>query len=79
MRIEVRLFATLERYLPPGSRNGIAVLDVPDDSTAADVAAQLGIPAGFERVLLINGREAVPERRLVPGDVLDVYPPLAGG
>jgi sulfur-carrier protein len=79
VRIEVRLFATLERYLPPGSRRGIAVLDVPDDSTAADVAAHLGIPAGFERVLLINGREATPERRLAPGDVLDVYPPLAGG
>lgn len=79
MRIEVRLFATLERYLPPGSRNGVAVLDVPDGSTAADVAARLGIPAGFERVLLVNGRESTPERRLGPGDVLDVYPPLAGG
>lgn len=79
MRIEVRLFATLERYLPPGSRNGIAVLDVPDGSTAADVAARLRIPAGFERVMLINGHESTPESRLSPGDVLDVYPPLAGG
>ena len=38
-----------------------------------------GIPAGLERVLLINGREATLERSLAPGDVLDLYPPLAGG
>ncbi len=79
MRVEVRLFATLERYLPAGSHAGIAMLDVPDGSTAADVARRLGIPAGLERVLLINGREATPERSLAPGDVLDLYPPLAGG
>jgi molybdopterin converting factor small subunit len=79
VRVEVRLFATLERYLPPGSANGLAILDVPDGSTAADVARHLGIPAGFERVLLVNGREAGAEHPLSPGDVLDLYPPLAGG
>lgn len=79
MRVDVRLFATLERYLPPGSRDGVAVLDVPEGSTASDVARRLGIPPGLERVLLINGREASPDRPLGPGDVLDLYPPLAGG
>lgn len=79
MRVEVRLFATLERFLPPGSRDGVAVLEVPDGCTAADVARRLGIPAGFERVLLVNGREAGPERALAPDDVLALYPPLAGG
>jgi molybdopterin converting factor small subunit len=79
VRVEVRLFATLERFLPPDSRDGIAVLDVPDGSTAADVARRLGIPAGFDRVLLINGREAEPEQALGPGDVVDLFPPLAGG
>jgi len=79
VRVEVRLFATLERFLPPGSRDGVAVLDVPEGSSAADVARRLGIPAGFDRVLLVNGREAEPERTLVPGDVLALYPPLSGG
>lgn len=79
MRVEVHLFATLERFLPPGSRDGVAVLDVPEGSTASDVTAGLGIPAGFERVLLVNGHETAPDRQLAAGDVLDVYPPLAGG
>jgi hypothetical protein len=79
VRVEVRLFATLERFLPPGSRDGVAVVDVPEGSSPADVARRLGIPPGFERVLLVNGRETSPERTLAPGDVLALYPPLAGG
>lgn len=79
MRVEVRRFATLERFLPPHGRDGVAVLDVPDGSTAADVAGRLGIPAGLERVLLVNGRETEPGHALAPGDVLDLFPPLAGG
>jgi molybdopterin converting factor small subunit len=79
VRVEVHLFATLERYLPPGSRRGIAILDVPDGSTASDVALSLDIPADLECVLLVNGHEATPDRALAPGDVLDLYPPLSGG
>ena len=79
MRVEIHLFATLERYLPPGSRRGVAVVDVAEGSTASDVARSLGIPAGLERVILVNGQDASPDRPLAPGDVLDVYPPLAGG
>jgi molybdopterin converting factor small subunit len=79
VRVEVRLFATLERFLPADSREGTAVLDVPEGSTAADVARRLGIPAGLERVLLINGREADAEQAVSAGDVLDLFPPLAGG
>jgi sulfur-carrier protein len=79
VRVEVHLFATLESYLPPGSRGGVAIVDMPEGSTAADVARTLGIPSGFERVVLVNGIETTPDRVLVPGDVLDLYPPLAGG
>jgi molybdopterin converting factor small subunit len=79
VRVEVRLFATLERFLPAGSREGLAVLDVPEGSSAADVARRLGIPAGLDRVLLVNGHEAEPEQTLRAGDVLDLFPPLAGG
>lgn len=79
MTVEVRLFATLAQFLPPGSSEGAAVLDVPDGATIADVARRLGIPPGLDRVLLLNGMEAEPEQRLHSGDVLDIFPPLAGG
>ena len=79
MRIEVRLFATLVPFLPPDSRDGAAVLEVPEGSTVHDAVRRLGIPADLERVTLLNGGDSAPDARLRPGDVLTVFPPLAGG
>jgi sulfur-carrier protein len=79
VRIEVRLFATLASLLPPGSRDGAASLDVPDGSTVREVVRRLRIPADLERVTLLNGAAAGPDDRLSAGDVLAVFPPLAGG
>lgn len=79
MRVEVQLFATLARFLPPGSREGAAMLDLADGSTARDLITGLGIPPGLDQVLLVNGREADPDQRLAPGDVVTIFPPLAGG
>jgi sulfur carrier protein ThiS len=79
VRIEVRLFATLEPFLPPDSRDGAALLEVPEGSTVHDVVRRLGIPADLERVTLLNGGDSAPDARLRPGDVLTVFPPLAGG
>jgi sulfur-carrier protein len=79
VRVEVRLFATLSSFLPPASRDGAVLLEVPPDSTVHDVLQQLGVPADLERVALVNGTDVPAERPLQPGDVLTVFPPLAGG
>jgi sulfur-carrier protein len=79
VRVEVRLFATLSSFLPPASRDGAVLLEVPPDSTVHDVLQQLGVPADLERVALVNGTDATAERALHAGDVLTVFPPLAGG
>jgi sulfur-carrier protein len=79
VRVEVRLFATLTLFLPPGGREGSATLDVPETSTVHDVVQRLGIPIDLERVTLVNGGDATPELQLRPGDVLSVFPPLSGG
>lgn len=79
MRVEVRLFATLAAYLPPGSEGGSAFVEVPDGTTVAELAGRLGIPEDLPRVVLINDREASPDRVLHPGDVVTLFPPLAGG
>ena len=79
MRVQVQLFATLAAFLPPDSRDGAAMLDVPDSSTVHDLIERLGLPAELERVMLVNGGDATPDRTLHPGDVVAVFPPLAGG
>lgn len=79
MKVEVRLFATLERFLPPHACHGVATLEVPDGSTVGDVTRSLGIPGDLARVVLVNGLDGSATQRLAPNDVLDVFPPLAGG
>lgn len=79
MNIEVRLFATLAAFLPPASREGAAIVDVPEGSTVDDVARRLGIPGDMARVALVNGREAGPEQLLAEHDIVALFPPLAGG
>jgi molybdopterin synthase sulfur carrier subunit len=79
VRVQVQLFATLATFLPPGSSEGTATLDVPERSTVRDLIQRLGLPADLERVTLVNGGDARPDRSLRAGDVLAVFPPLAGG
>lgn len=79
MTVEVRLFATLTQFLPPDGKAGSAVLDLPDGATIADVTRRLRIPADLECVLLLNGTNVDASVRLRAGDVIDIFPPLAGG
>lgn len=77
MKVEVRLFATLA----PFARNsrGIAVVDVPDGGTVEDVTRALGIPPTTSLVVLVNGQDVRADHTLEAGDVVDLFPPLAGG
>jgi sulfur carrier protein ThiS len=79
MTIQLRLFANLARYLPPGSRGDGVALEVPDAAAVGDVVRGLAIPPDLPGLFLVNGQEASPDRRLAAGDLLDVVPPLAGG
>jgi molybdopterin converting factor small subunit len=77
--IEVRLFATLAAFLPPGGRDGAGRVEVPEGTTPRELTRRLGIPPELERVTLVNGLEADPDRPLRSADVVTVFPPLAGG
>ncbi len=43
------------------------------------VLRRLGIPADLTRVVLVNGKDADPGRRLAAGDTVAIFPPLMGG
>jgi sulfur-carrier protein len=80
VKIEVQLFATFAAFLPPEAQGaGTAIVEVAEGSTTDDVAAVLGIPLTIARVTLVNGQEAGQGQPLAPGDVVTLFPPLAGG
>jgi sulfur carrier protein ThiS len=84
MQITFKLYASLTDYLPPAHRNGNQMpLDVADGATIAQVIAPFQLPMKMVHLVLINGHYIAPEARatraLVEGDVLAIWPPIAGG
>ena len=84
VRIGFKLYASLTDYLPAEARGGNRVdLEVPAGSTIADVIAPYGLPMRLVHLVLVNGRYVAPADRathtFADGDVLAIWPPVAGG
>jgi sulfur carrier protein ThiS len=83
VQITLKLFATLAGYLPAGAKRNQIGIDVPASSTVNDVLAPLHMPLAQVSLVVLNGEILLPveraSRRLTNGDVLAVWPPVAGG
>jgi molybdopterin converting factor small subunit len=76
--ISVRLFATLKKYLPPGSEEG-ATLTLPTGSTVLDAIDALKIPYEHAGMLVAGDTYVEKDTPLTDGLQLSIFPPLAGG
>lgn len=84
MQITFKLYASLTQYLPPDARQGNQMpLDIAPDATIADIIAPFNLPMKLVHLVLINGVYVAPAERasrtLQAGDVLAIWPPIAGG
>ncbi len=84
MRIALKLFAGLGRYLPAEARaTNRLPLDLPEGTTVLQAILQQGVPPERCSLVLVNGAfvavHARAERILQDGDVLAIWPPVAGG
>ena len=84
MKITFKLFATLTDHLPVSARRGnIIELDVAPEATISQIIEPFGLPPKLVHLVLVNGRYIEPELRLATtlaeGDVLAIWPPIAGG
>jgi sulfur carrier protein ThiS len=84
MRVTLKLYATLTDYLPASARReNLVPLDLADSATIASVIEPLGIPPRLVHLVLVNGVYVPPPERashaLREGDVLAIWPPIAGG
>jgi molybdopterin converting factor small subunit len=84
VKIEVRLFANLREKLPAAVR-GRATLELIDAASLQDLLASLEIEPRMAQMVLVNGvraprdptaREAL---QLSAGDIVAIFPPVAGG
>jgi sulfur carrier protein ThiS len=84
MKITFKLYAGLTDYLPAQDRasNKLA-LELPEGTEIAKVIEPFGLPQKMVHLVLVNGVYVAPEHRLTrvlkDGDVLAIWPPIAGG
>jgi sulfur carrier protein ThiS len=84
MKITLKLFASLTDYLPPESKyTNIVALDIAPETTIGQLVEQYRLPEKLVHLVLVNGSYVAPEKRptqtLNEGDVLAIWPPIAGG
>lgn len=84
MKITLKLFATLTDYLPVESRyTNIVELDLMEQATIGQIIETHRLPPKLVHLVLVNGKYIEPEKRashsLIEGDVLAIWPPIAGG
>ena len=79
VEVAVRLFANLADYRPTAAGGRPARIRLPGGATVDDLLCRLRIPPEVPRLVLVNGRDALPTTGLGAGDVVDVLPALVGG
>ena len=84
MNITLKRFASLTDYLPAESKyTNFVALDIAPDTTIGQLVAQYRLPNKQVHVVPVNGTYIAPEQRasqtLTEGDVLAIWPPIAGG
>lgn len=83
MQVTLKLFASLGSFLPAGAKRNKTELDVASDTTILSLLDSHNVPREKCHLVLLNGVFHAPEERgtvtLKEGDVLAVWPPVAGG
>jgi sulfur carrier protein ThiS len=83
MQITLKLYASLAQHLPAAARGNAVALDLAEGATIAEAVAPLSLPPRLVHLVLVNGVYVPPEQRathaLAAGDVLAIWPPIAGG
>lgn len=88
MKVKVRLFATLARDLPESVRvhypkeiyaGAPLEIELPEQSTLADLISVLNLPQDQVRVTFVNGRARPLDYGLTAGDEVGIFPPIGGG
>ena len=79
MKVTAKLFATLRDHAPPEANGSTFVQSAAEGATVGDLLDLWAIPENVVLILFVNSVHAERDRVLHDGDVLAVFPPIAGG
>jgi sulfur-carrier protein len=80
MKIEVKLYASLGRYMPQAVlERRQNYLEVGEGTTIKALLESFKVPLEAVKLIFLNGIHAKDNEVLKDGDRLGVFPPVAGG
>jgi molybdopterin converting factor small subunit len=77
--ISVKLFASLAAYKPYETDNPTCDIMLPEDATIEQLVLKLGIPVDKVRTISLNEKIVKSDIVLSDGDILILFPTIAGG
>ena len=82
--ITFKLYATLQDLLPKGAVRNAVAIEIAEDASLNDVIDRYQVPRELAHLVLVNGVFVGRAERDAPGllsagDVLAIWPPVAGG
>ncbi len=78
MKVQVKFLAIYRKLLPPGTPP-VFEQEVAPGTSVDDLVASLPAPTGDATVVLVNGRQPQPGQVLHEGDIVALFPAIAGG
>jgi molybdopterin converting factor small subunit len=74
MKVEIKLFASLQKFMPNAEK-----VELDDNCTVLDLLEKIGINSSEVAITLVNGRHVDLDQRLHEGETVAIFPPIAGG
>lgn len=79
MKVKLRLFATLRKYLENVPIGQSVDVEMPAGSTISDLVESFQIPAEELKICFVNGIICEVDQMLSEGDEVGMFPPIGGG
>jgi len=79
MKIEVRVFATLRRYVSELGIGEPKIVELPDGATFDELREELGLPVEEVKIIMRNGIQTEMDEMIEDGDRIAYVPAVGGG
>lgn len=79
MHVNVHLYATLAKFLPPEAVDKTCRIELNQHATVSDIIQRLGIPEKSVKLIFVNGVHAAKTKPVDDGDRVGLFPPVGGG
>ena len=79
MKVELHLYASLSKYLPPDAKFKTWFMEIDKNTTIKDIIEQMNIDEKSVKLIFLNGVHAVAGKVLKDGDRIGIFPPVGGG